>query len=74
MSQTTETVQAVLHSDTGMDQTPKANRIHIGFFGRCNAGKSTLINMLTGQSVALVSAVAGNKHSTVKKTIGVLIA
>ncbi|WP_441351369.1 GTPase [Veillonella sp. AM51-8BH] len=32
-----------------MEQTPKANRVHIGFFGRCNAGKSTLINMLTDQ-------------------------
>ena len=38
-----------------MEQTPKANRIHIAFFGRCNAGKSTLINMLTDQPVSLVS-------------------
>ncbi len=72
MSQTTETVQAVLHSDTGMDQTPKANRIHIGFFGRCNAGKSTLINMLTGQSVALVSAVAGTTTDPVSKAMEIL--
>ena len=42
-----------------MEQTPKANRVHIGFFGRCNAGKSTLINMLTDQPVSLVSEVAG---------------
>ena len=42
-----------------MEKTPKANRIHIGFFGRCNAGKSTLINMLTDQPVSLVSDVAG---------------
>ena len=40
-----------------MEQTPKANRVHIGFFGRCNAGKSTLINMLTDQPVSLVSEV-----------------
>ena len=41
-----------------MEQTPKANRVHIGFFGRCNAGKSTLINTLTDQPVSLVSDVS----------------
>ena len=37
---------------TSLEQTPKANRVHIGFFGRCNAGKSTLINTLAGRAVA----------------------
>jgi len=44
-----------------MEQTPKANRVHIGFFGRCNAGKSTLINMLTDQPVSLVSEIPVSK-------------
>ena len=34
------------------NQTPRANRIHIGFFGRRNAGKSSLINAVTGQQVS----------------------
>lgn len=55
-----------------MEQTPKANRIHIGFFGRCNAGKSTLINMLTGQSVSLVSNVAGTTTDPVSKAMEIL--
>lgn len=55
-----------------MEQTPKANRVHIGFFGRCNAGKSTLINMLTDQSVSLVSEVAGTTTDPVSKSIEIL--
>ena len=55
-----------------MEQTPKANRIHIGFFGRCNAGKSTLINMLTGQPVSLVSDVAGTTTDPVSKAMEIL--
>lgn len=55
-----------------MEQTPKANRIHIGFFGRCNAGKSTLINMLTDQPVSLVSDVAGTTTDPVSKTMEIL--
>lgn len=55
-----------------MEQTPKANRIHIGFFGRCNAGKSTLINMLTNQPVSLVSDVAGTTTDPVSKTMEIL--
>ena len=55
-----------------MEQTPKANRIHIGFFGRCNAGKSTLINMLTDQSVSLVSEVAGTTTDPVSKSMEIL--
>lgn len=55
-----------------MEQTPKANRIHIGFFGRCNAGKSTLINMLTDQPVSLVSDVAGTTTDPVSKSMEIL--
>ena len=55
-----------------MEQTPKANRIHIGFFGRCNAGKSTLINMLTDQPVSLVSEVAGTTTDPVSKSMEIL--
>ena len=55
-----------------MEQTPKANRVHIGFFGRCNAGKSTLINMLTDQPVSLVSGVAGTTTDPVSKSMEIL--
>ena len=55
-----------------MEQTPKSNRVHIGFFGRCNAGKSTLINMLTDQPVSLVSEVAGTTTDPVSKAMEIL--
>ena len=55
-----------------MEPTPKANRVHIGFFGRCNAGKSTLINMLTDQPVSLVSEVAGTTTDPVSKSMEIL--
>ena len=55
-----------------MEHTPKANRVHIGFFGRCNAGKSTLINMLTDQPVSLVSDVAGTTTDPVSKSMEIL--
>ena len=55
-----------------MEQTPKANRVHFGFFGRCNAGKSTLINMLTDQPVSLVSEVAGTTTDPVSKSMEIL--
>lgn len=55
-----------------MEQTPKANCVHIGFFGRCNAGKSTLINMLTDQPVSLVSEVAGTTTDSVSKSMEIL--
>ena len=42
-----------------LNDTPRANRLHIGLFGRRNSGKSSLVNALTGQSTALVSEVAG---------------
>lgn len=55
-----------------MEQIPKGNRVHIGFFGRCNAGKSTLINMLTDQPVSLVSEVAGTTTDPVSKSMEIL--
>ena len=55
-----------------MEEIPKANRVHIGFFGRCNAGKSTLINMLTDQPVSLVSKVAGTTTDPVSKSMEIL--
>ena len=55
-----------------MEQTPKGNRVHIGFFGRCNAGKSTLINMLTDQPVSLVSEVAGTTTDPVSKSMEIV--
>ena len=55
-----------------MEQTPKSNRVNIGFFGRCNAGKSTLINMLTDQPVSLVSEVAGTTTDPISKSMEIL--
>lgn len=50
-------------------QTPRAERIHIGLFGRCNSGKSALLNAITGQEVAIVSAVAGTTTDPVSKSM-----
>ena len=43
----------------GMNNTPASDRIHIGFFGRRNAGKSSVLNAVTGQDLAVVSDVKG---------------
>lgn len=52
-----------------LQQTPRANRLHIGIFGRRNAGKSSLINALTNQEIALVSPVAGTTADPVYKSM-----
>ena len=52
-----------------MTQTPSSHRVHIAFYGRCNSGKSSLINALTGQEVAIVSSVAGTTTDPVAKPI-----
>ncbi len=49
--------------------TPRSERLHIGFFGRCNSGKSSLINALTGQQTALVSQTAGTTTDPVLKAM-----
>ena len=54
-----------------MQTTPNANRLHIGLFGRRNAGKSSLLNAITGQNVAIVSDVAGTTADPVSKPMEV---
>ncbi|NMB33013.1 MAG: [FeFe] hydrogenase H-cluster maturation GTPase HydF [Clostridium sp.] len=55
-----------------MNSTPVANRLHISIFGRRNAGKSTLINALTNQEVAVVSDIPGTTTDPVQKTMELL--
>ena len=52
-----------------LNETPNANRLHIGFFGKRNSGKSSLINAFTGQSVSIVSDVAGTTTDPVYKAM-----
>jgi [FeFe] hydrogenase H-cluster maturation GTPase HydF len=52
-----------------LNDTPRANQLHIGIFGKRNSGKSTLINALTGHNTAVVSEVAGTTTDPVYKTI-----
>lgn len=55
-----------------MQDTPRANRLHIGFYGRRNAGKSSLINLVTAQDTALVSEFAGTTTDPVVKSMELL--
>ncbi|MDR1239326.1 MAG: [FeFe] hydrogenase H-cluster maturation GTPase HydF [Treponema sp.] len=56
----------------GLNETPLANRVHIGFFGRRNAGKSSLLNALTGQETAIVSETKGTTTDPVYKAMELL--
>ena len=56
----------------GMNQTPASERIHISFFGKRNAGKSSIINAVTGQNLAIVSDVKGTTTDPVYKTMELL--
>lgn len=56
----------------GMNNTPASERIHIGFFGRRNAGKSSIVNAVTGQELAVVSDVKGTTTDPVYKTMELL--
>lgn len=56
----------------GLQETPKGVRLHIGIFGRRNAGKSSIINRLTKQNLALVSDVAGTTTDPVYKAMEIL--
>lgn len=55
-----------------LNDTPSANRIHIGFFGCRNAGKSSVVNAITGQELAVVSDVLGTTTDPVQKAMELL--
>ena len=55
-----------------LNDTPSANRIHIGFFGRRNAGKSSLVNAVTNQNIAIVSDTKGTTTDPVYKSLELL--
>ena len=55
-----------------MNETPSANRVHIAFFGRRNAGKSSLVNAVTGQNLAIVSDIKGTTTDPVYKAMELL--
>lgn len=56
----------------GLNSTPSANRVHIGFFGRRNAGKSSVVNAVTGQELAVVSDTEGTTTDPVYKSMELL--
>ena len=56
----------------GLNNTPLSERIHIVIFGRRNAGKSSVINAMTGQNLAIVSDVAGTTTDPVQKAMELL--
>ena len=56
----------------GLNDTPSADRIHIGFFGKRNAGKSSIVNAVTGQDLAVVSDVKGTTTDPVYKSMELL--
>ena len=57
---------------SGLNETPSGSRVHIGIFGRRNAGKSSIINAITGQDVAIVSDVKGTTTDPVAKAMELL--
>ena len=56
----------------GMSQTPASEQVHVSFFGKRNAGKSSIINAVTGQDLAIVSSVMGTTTDPVYKTMELL--
>lgn len=56
----------------GMNETPSGERIHISFFGRRNAGKSSVLNAVIGQELAVVSDVKGTTTDPVYKSMELL--
>ena len=56
----------------GLNDTPSGVRVHIGFFGRRNAGKSSIVNAVTGQNLSVVSDVLGTTTDPVSKSMELL--
>lgn len=56
----------------GLNETPSAERVHIGFFGRRNAGKSSVVNAITGQEMSVVSEIKGTTTDPVTKAMELL--
>ena len=56
----------------GLNDTPSSERVHIGFFGRRNAGKSSVVNAVTGQELAVVSDTLGTTTDPVMKAMEIL--
>mgnify|MGYP005757724971 FL=1 len=56
----------------GLNETPSAARAHVGFFGRKNAGKSSVMNAVTGQDLSVVSPVGGTTTDPVQKAMEIL--
>ena len=54
---------------SNLNETPRANRLHIGFFGRMNSGKSSLLNAFCGQQAAIVSDVPGTTTDPVYRAM-----
>lgn len=65
-------VSAERKEEMGLNQTPAADRVHIGFFGRRNAGKSSVVNAVTDQTLAIVSQIKGTTTDPVYKTMELL--
>ncbi len=59
-------------SGSSLNQTPSGERVHIAFFGLRNAGKSSLVNAVTGQELSIVSEVKGTTTDPVKKSMELL--
>ncbi|WP_350453785.1 [FeFe] hydrogenase H-cluster maturation GTPase HydF [Slackia heliotrinireducens] len=60
------------HTMAGLNETPSGERVHIGFFGVRNAGKSSLVNAVTGQNLAVVSDTPGTTTDPVRKAMELL--
>lgn len=56
----------------GLNETPSSERVHIGFFGRRNAGKSSIVNAVTGQELSVVSEIKGTTTDPVYKSMEIL--
>ncbi len=59
-------------SGSSLNQTPSGERVHIAFFGLRNAGKSSLVNAITGQELSIVSEIKGTTTDPVKKSMELL--